>query len=110
MRKNVLWVLGAALLVSIAGCHPGSENGANGENGGRGVNPDQKKSLDVSFIPEDCFFALVIHPKRITDSPLSRGTLGRNSRMGPQLDSDRVGIRPSGDRRTDYACRATRAC
>jgi len=83
MRKNLLWVLAATILVSFAACRSGSEDGTdgasgnkgmNGENGGNGAGagPEQQKSLDLSFIPEDCFFAMVIHPKRLAESPLAK--------------------------------------
>jgi len=77
MRKNLLWALAATVLVTFAGCGPVSEDEANEGNGGNGGNggnarPEERKSLDLSFIPEDCFFAMVIHPKRIAESPLAK--------------------------------------
>ena len=67
MRKSLLCILTVAVLVSFAGYGSDSENGTSVANGAES-KPAGKKSLDVSFIPDDCFLALTIHPKRITDS------------------------------------------
>jgi len=63
MRKNPLWTVAAVALASFAGC--GSENGEPEGGGG-------SEKVDVSFIPEDCFLAVVIHPKRLAESPLAK--------------------------------------
>ncbi|HUT13995.1 MAG TPA: hypothetical protein VMY37_02475 [Thermoguttaceae bacterium] len=63
MRKNLLWTVAAVVLASFAGCS--SENGEPEGSGGA-------EKVDVSFIPEDCFLAVVIHPKRLAESPLAK--------------------------------------
>ena len=70
MRRSLLLALAAAVLLSFAGCRSGSENKTDGGNGSR-KRTEEEKSLDLSFIPEDCFFAVVVHPKRIMESSLA---------------------------------------
>jgi len=74
MRSNLFCALTAAVLLSLAGCNTSSNNGKDGKDGKNG-EPGQVKSLDVSFIPEDCFAIAIVHPKRIVDSALGKELL-----------------------------------
>jgi len=70
MRSSLLCGLAAAL-VSYAECCVGLANEEMGRPGGNG-EPTQVRSLDLSFIPEDCFCVTVIHPRRIIYSSLAK--------------------------------------
>jgi len=69
MRESLLCGL-AAVLVSYAECCVGLANEEKDSAGGNG-EPTQVRSLDLSFIPEDCFCVTVIHPRRIIYSSLA---------------------------------------
>jgi len=114
MRPLKTRIVPSALLVGLfvlSGCRtseeqqppPPSDGGAGASPGLKEPAPvahsaeSEKKTLDVSFIPEDCFCALIIHPKRIADSPLAKEIsedviqeLLRESMIDPRKEQESV--------------------
>jgi len=90
MKPQRTWIVPIAMLVGLSvlsGCRPSDEQGPPpSSDRGAGPQPDvkepapvadsekpEKKTLDVSFIPENCFFVQITHPKRLADSPPGKG-------------------------------------
>ncbi|HUT10397.1 MAG TPA: hypothetical protein VMY42_07870 [Thermoguttaceae bacterium] len=71
MRKNLLWALAVVVLVSFAECGSGSETKTNRGNGDT-RRTENENLPNLSFIPEDCFCVVFIHPRRIIYSSLAR--------------------------------------
>jgi len=71
MRKSVLLWVSVATLVGFANRGSGSETGRD-EGNVQNTGVKQRKSLDLSFIPEDCFLVAVVRPRRLAGSPLAR--------------------------------------
>jgi len=89
MKLHRTWIVPIAVLVGLSvlsGCRPSdeqqpprpSDRGAESQPGVEEPRPvadsekSRKKPLDLSFVPEECFVAMVVHPRRLIDSPLAQ--------------------------------------
>jgi hypothetical protein len=70
VRNSRLFALTFAVLMIAAARSEGSEDLTDTASQ-KTASPEAKKAIDASFIPEDCFLALVVHPKRLAESPLA---------------------------------------
>jgi len=67
MCRTLLSLLTAAFVVSVAGCGSAQSQ----PNGGASERKEERrtKSLDLSYIPSDCFAALIVHPQQMRKTP-----------------------------------------
>jgi hypothetical protein len=95
----------AVLLINYSGCGDNKETASNSSGGStqvpavatpvkktEGTSPTSDKGgIDVSIITPDAFAAIVIHPRRIVQSPLVAEQL-KNAEMGEMVK--RLGVEP----------------